>query len=165
MGLHSWNPARICERCQMNATGVMPDTMSAAADLLIQKMHEHDVELTKRAMLFTARSEEAPPSMIETLIFSAVEGRKKRDHPPLSPLQQEQSGNPATKQSIVTVATAEPLCKRACLDASHETCSEPTCQRSHFRSTKFVTCPRCNQTFCSVHVSRMRTHQCSPTSP
>ena len=61
VGLHPWKPAPICERCQMNATGAMPDTMSAAADLLVQKMHEHDFELAKRAKSFTTRLEEAPP--------------------------------------------------------------------------------------------------------
>ena len=165
VGLYPWNPDRIRELCQMDATGVTPDAMSIAAELLVQKMQEHDVELAKRVKSYTARLEEASPSMTGTLCFSAVEERKRHDEPPHSPLHQKQSGSPATKQSKVALATAGLPHKRARLDASRELCSEPTCQRSHFRSTKWVTCPTCNKTFCPVHASNLRKHQCAPTSP
>ena len=158
------NPDRIRELCQMEATGVTPDAMSIAAELLVQKMQEHDVELVKRVKSYTARLEEESPSMTGTLCFSAVEESKRHDEPPHSPLHQKQSGSPATKQSNVAIATAGPPHKHARLDASREPCSEPTCQRSHFRSTKWVTCLTCNTTFChftqptyaSINVHQLR---------
>ena len=77
VGLYPWNPSRIRERCQMDATGVTPDAMSIAAELLVQKMQEHDVELAKRVKSYTARLEEASPSMTGTLCFSAVGGKEE----------------------------------------------------------------------------------------
>ena len=56
---YPWNPDRIRELCPMEATGFTPDAMSIAAELLVQKMHEHDVELAKRVKSYTARLEEA----------------------------------------------------------------------------------------------------------
>ena len=76
VGMYPWNPDRIRELCQMDATGVTPDAMSIAAELLVQKMQEHDVELAKRVKSCTARLEEASPSTTGTLSFSALEGRK-----------------------------------------------------------------------------------------
>ena len=165
MGTCPWNPDRIRELCQMDATSATPDAMSIAVELLVQKMQEHDAELAKRVKSYTARLEEASPSMTGTLCFSAVEERKRHDEPPHSPLHQKQSGSPATKRCNVAIATAGPTHKHARLDASRELCSEPTCQKSHFRSTKWVTCPTCNKTFCPVHASNLRKHQCAPTSP
>ena len=59
VGTYPWNPDRIRELCQMEATGETPDAMSIAAELLVQKMQEHDVELVKRVKSYTARLEEA----------------------------------------------------------------------------------------------------------
>ena len=37
MGTYPWNPDRIRKLCQMEATGVTPDAMSIAAELLVSK--------------------------------------------------------------------------------------------------------------------------------
>ena len=52
------NPQRLRELCQMKATGVMPDNMSCAADVVAEKMKEHCVELVQKVKSFSTVLEE-----------------------------------------------------------------------------------------------------------
>ena len=136
VGLDPWNTQRLRELCQMKATGVMPDTMSCAADVLAEKMKEKDVYLVHNVKSFSSWLEDAPASTLGTLSLAPIDGRRKHHELPFPQLNKMQFQHRATKRCMTTDASMEPRPKRPRLDTSHEVWSEPTCQRVHFHSTK-----------------------------
>ena len=79
VGLCPWNPERIRSWCQNNATGVTPDSLSDAADLLVHKMKKQDMTLAQRVKCSGSCLEEAPPSTIGTLCFPSFGGRTQNE--------------------------------------------------------------------------------------
>ena len=92
VGLCPWNPERTRERCQNNATGVTPDSLSDAADLLVQMAKEQDVMHAQRVKSNGSCLEEVPPSTIGTLRFPSFGGRQKMKKRPGSQHSQTASG-------------------------------------------------------------------------
>ena len=105
MGLCPWNPERIRERCQNNATGVTPDSLSDAADILVQRTKEQDVMHAQRVKSNGSCLEEVPPSTIGTLRFPSFGGRQKMKKRPGSQHSQQQSECAAIKRSPTLVST------------------------------------------------------------
>ena len=118
VGLNPWNPDCMHEQCEMKATGVMPHRMSVASQL-----SDSNDEATrfgshaKRVESFTAPNT-ALPKQEASVSHQVRRGTSMVIHPPLSPLNQQQSGQSASKQSTVAAATTTwPHRKRARLDA------------------------------------------------
>ena len=74
----------------MKATGVMPDNMICAADVVAEKMKEHGVELAQKVKSFSTVLEEAQASTLGTLSLASVDGRHKHGDQPLCQFSQIQ---------------------------------------------------------------------------
>ena len=105
-----------------NATGVVSGSMSIVADLLVQMVQEKHEKLTRQVKLFSALPEEAPPSRVGTLSFSAVEGSHKAECCSQSQQGRKQSWHPSTKTKQKHSCNNRAAHKRAHCDASCDSC-------------------------------------------
>ena len=107
VGLNPWNPDCMHEQCEMKAMGVMPHRMSVASQLSDSNDEATRCGSRQKSRVFHSPSwRKHRTSEQEASVSHQVRrGTSMVIHPPLSLLNKQQSGQPASKQSTEAAAT------------------------------------------------------------
>ncbi len=156
VGLWPWNPARIYKICEENSPPQPSVYFDQAVNELIEAIKDlnRKKESLQRQLLSSLKPATLSPMKRTKLTESEKqEGAEESDNDDDDPT--------ASESRLSTDIAEEPARKRRRI--SHRTpvkCSAIGCEKTHFHSKKWLSCPKCKKQFCPKHYQEVHYHSC-----
>ena len=156
VGLWPWNPEKILQAAREHSPTFPKAKMNRLVREVLRKVKEVDEKkraevdeclnslkrvrapFMEKDEMKNAREEEVQEDMVDECQEDSAPSNVDSRSVPIEP--------PAKRKHTLTTA-----CKR---------CGAKGCQKTHFWSKKWISCPKCKINFCPLHAHLMRNHTC-----
>ena len=156
VGLWPWNPEAILQAAREHSPTFPKIEKNSLVQEVLEKVKEVDEK--KKAEVTETISK---VKRVRAPFMKKGEKRNAREEEVPKNLDEEdqEENTPVDNESRST--SIEPRAKRKrTLTTACKTCAAKECQKTLFWSKKWISCPKCNITFCPLHAHLMQQHTC-----
>ena len=156
VGLWPWDPEKILQAAREHSPTFPKEEKSSLVCEVLDKVKEIDDE--KKAEVNESLSR---LKRVSAPFMQKVEKRKRRDEDSSKTMdgEEQDEDTPSIKKNR-SISLESPSKRRHTLTASCKTCGAKECEKTHFWSKKWISCPKCKINFCPLHAHLMQQHTC-----
>ena len=156
VGLQPYDPEKIRKNCRENSPVTARSEETGMLDDLAQKMIMYSDK--RRKEIQCARSS------VKHANASTAKLAKKRKSAgkacPKDDAMEDGGGLDSSSVKSMDIASELPAKRTKNMQVERKTCASIGCQKSHFWSKKWVSCPKCYKNFCEIHKDEIHHHKC-----
>jgi len=156
VGLHPWDKPKIFRLCRENC----PVDPESDVDSMLS-------DLAMKISMYSEMQTKGRESLRSSVKHAGVATPKKPERRPRpkkdtseNQVQEGTGGSSSSSAKTMSDSLEVPNKRSRLMHVDRKTCASKGCQKTHFWSKKWVSCPKCKKNFCEEHKDELYHHHC-----